>query len=90
MLQLKELTNDQRNHLRYAIHDLAKIETKRRRLSDVQLTLIFRLLAYGAPVSYYDSANDAVEDLSRNIHKPGETYSGYSGAGWFAEDHFNG
>ena len=85
---MKELTNEQRSHLRYAIYDLAKVELKRRALSDLQLKLLFHLLAYGGNVTYYEDANAAVEDLSKNTHKPGEVWMGYTGAGWFTEDRF--
>ena len=48
MRPVKELTNDQRSHLRYAILELAKIEIKRKELNDDQLQLIYRILCYGA------------------------------------------
>ena len=84
------LNDNQRSHLRYAIHEFSRLEIRRKDLSDEQLMLIFRILTRGAPVSYYNSGNDAVDDLQKYVTKPGETWIGYVGAGWYVEDHNNG
>ena len=50
------LNDNQRSHLRYAISELSRCETKRHNLSDEQLMLLFRILCYGAPVSYCENS----------------------------------
>jgi hypothetical protein len=82
------LNDNQRSHLRYAISELSRCETKRHNLSDEQLMLIFRVLCYGAPVSYYENGNEAADAMQKYVTKPGEIWMGYNGAGWFTKDLF--
>ena len=84
---MKELTNDQRDRLRYAVYELSKIELRKPHLTDDQLLLLFHVLAYDSKTTYYLNGKDMKPWLEKNSPEPG-TYLGYGGAGWFVEDHF--
>lgn len=81
-------TEEQLEHLREAILNLARVERNRKQLPADTLMLLFHLLAYGAPTKRFRNGIDAIGYLKTISPEHPEEWLGYTGGGWFVEDHF--